>query len=97
MNYNFHQSAEENPHRFLNVLLKGTYVRPHRHLTPPKAESFLILEGVIEVFLFDDAGVVTIAIASASIPGKANSGESILLPESGIRCGRSPIRPSVSR
>ncbi len=58
MNYNFHAHAEDNPHRFLNVLLRGTYVRPHRHLDPPKAESFLVLEGLADVILFDDAGVV---------------------------------------
>ena len=59
MNHNFHHDAFENPHRFLNVLLRGTYVRPHRHLDPPKAESFLILEGVADAILFDDSGAVT--------------------------------------
>ena len=47
---------DENPHRFLNVMLKGTYVAPHRHLDPPKAESFLVLEGRLAFFTFDDAG-----------------------------------------
>ncbi len=59
MNHNFHESAAENPHRFLNVLLRGTYVRPHRHAAPPKSETFLVLEGVAEVILFDDNGAVT--------------------------------------
>lgn len=59
MNYNFHSGPEDNPHRFLNVLVQGTYIRPHRHLTPPKSESFLVLEGVAEVILFDDEGRVT--------------------------------------
>jgi len=59
MNYNFHAGPEDNPHRFLNVLLQGTYIRPHRHLTPPKPESFLVLEGIAEVILFDDDGAVT--------------------------------------
>ena len=58
MNFNFHASMEDNPHRLLNVLLQGTYIRPHRHLIPPKAESFLALEGRIAVLLFDDAGQV---------------------------------------
>ncbi len=58
-NYNFHESAEENPHRFLNVLIAGTYVTPHRHLEPPKSEGFLVLEGCAAAFLFDDAGRVT--------------------------------------
>lgn len=59
MNHNFHRDAFENPHRFLNVLLRGTYVRPHRHLDPPKAESFLILEGIADAILFDDNGTIT--------------------------------------
>ena len=59
MNHNFHSSATDNPHRFLNVLLQGTYVRPHRHSAPPKAETFLVLEGAAEVILFDDNGAVT--------------------------------------
>jgi cupin fold WbuC family metalloprotein len=58
INHNFHGSMDENPHRFLNVMLKGTYVAPHRHLDPPKAEAFLVLEGEVAFFLFDDAGNV---------------------------------------
>ena len=59
LNYNFHQTAADNPHRFLNVLLHGTYIRPHRHLFPPKSETFLVLEGVADVILFDDGGAIT--------------------------------------
>lgn len=55
-NFNFHASFAENPNRFLNILAVGTYVRPHRHLLPPKPESFLILEGKLALFTFDDAG-----------------------------------------
>jgi len=58
VNHNFHSSMEENPHRFLNVLVKGTYIAPHRHLDPPKAESFLVLEGEVAFFTFDDSGRV---------------------------------------
>jgi cupin fold WbuC family metalloprotein len=58
MNHNFHAGPEDNPHRFLTVLLQNTYVAPHRHLVPPKAESFLVLEGCIALFCFDDGGAV---------------------------------------
>jgi cupin fold WbuC family metalloprotein len=58
VNHNFHSSMEDNPHRFLNVMAKGTYVAPHRHLDPPKAESFVVLQGEVAFFLFDDAGQV---------------------------------------
>jgi len=47
MNHNFHATHQDNPHRFLNVLLKGTYIQPHRHVDPPKSETFLILEGQV--------------------------------------------------
>jgi cupin fold WbuC family metalloprotein len=59
MNHNFHTGPEDNPHRFLNVLLRGTYVRPHRHSDPAKAESFLVLEGAADVILFDGDGAIT--------------------------------------
>jgi len=59
MNHNFHSGPTDNPHRFLNVLLRGTYIRPHRHFQPPKSESFLVLEGVAEVIIFDDQGAIT--------------------------------------
>jgi cupin fold WbuC family metalloprotein len=57
-NHNFHSSMEDNPHRFLNVMVRGTYIAPHRHLDPPKSESFLVLEGELAFFTFDDAGQV---------------------------------------
>lgn len=57
--YDFHDGPADNPHRFLNVMLRDTYVRPHRHVTPPKSESFLVLDGAVAVFLFDDDGRVT--------------------------------------
>jgi cupin fold WbuC family metalloprotein len=59
MNHNLHDAAGDNPHRFLNVLLRGTYIRPHRHVTPPKSETFLVLEGIADAILFDDRGAIT--------------------------------------
>src|SRR5580700_9577920 len=59
MNHNFHSGPSDNPHRFLNVLLRGTYIRPHRHANPPKSESFLVLEGAADVIIFDNDGAVT--------------------------------------
>lgn len=55
-NHNFHAALEDNPHRFLNVMLRGTYVAPHRHRDPPKSESFLALEGELAFFTFHDDG-----------------------------------------
>jgi len=38
--------------------LKGSYVAPHRHSKPPKAESFIVLEGYVAIFCFDESGKV---------------------------------------
>jgi cupin fold WbuC family metalloprotein len=61
---------EENPHRFLNVMLRGTYIAPHRHQDPPKSESFLALEGELAFFTFEDSG----EIASTHILGREVKG-----------------------
>ncbi len=70
INHNFHSSMQDNPHRFLNVMLKGTYVAPHRHLDPPKPESFVVLEGKLAFFTFDDAGnIASSHILGPDLPG----------------------------
>lgn len=73
MNHNFHSGAEDNPHRFLNVLMRDTYVTPHRHAAPPKAEAFLVLEGCAAVVTFADDGQVA-QIYLLSGDGKAPAG-----------------------
>jgi cupin fold WbuC family metalloprotein len=58
MNFNFHSSPEDNPQRFLNVMLKGSYFTPHRHREPPKAESFVVLEGELALVQFEEDGAI---------------------------------------
>ena len=72
-NHNFHASASDNPHRFLNAFLAGSYVRPHRHREPPKAESFLVLTGHMVAFIFRDDGAVESAhlLGDGPFSGKA--------------------------
>jgi cupin fold WbuC family metalloprotein len=57
-NHNFHPDSSANPHRFLNAWMRGSYAAPHRHLSTPKPESFVVLRGELAVLLFDDAGQV---------------------------------------
>lgn len=68
----YHQSDQDNPHRFLNGILRDSYVAPHRHRAVPKPESFVVLHGALGVVLFDDRGKVTachrIAALTASDP-----------------------------
>jgi len=68
MNYNFHTAPEDNPHRMLNILMRDSYIAPHRHLNPDKPESFLVLEGVAKIVCFDDQGQPS-AVHLLSAPG----------------------------
>jgi len=70
LNHNFHSGPNDNPHRFLNVLLRGTYVRPHRHIDPPKSETFVVLEGRAAVLIFNEDG----SIASRHVLGEDTLG-----------------------
>lgn len=56
--HRFHADDEAPLQRMLNAIQPGSYVRPHRHLDPPKDEGFLILSGRCGVVTFDDAGAV---------------------------------------
>jgi cupin fold WbuC family metalloprotein len=54
----FHKSSSESLHRMFNAMQPGTYVRPHRHLSPPKTEGFLVLRGALDFILFDEHGEI---------------------------------------
>ncbi len=51
-----HQSTDDSVHEMLIVHTKGTYIPPHKHLG--KSESFHIVEGRLDIVIFDGAGNV---------------------------------------
>lgn len=55
LNHNFHDLSD-GYQRLLNVVQPASYIRPHRHADPAKAESFVVLQGEIAFFAFDDRG-----------------------------------------
>jgi cupin fold WbuC family metalloprotein len=57
----FHKGDDAPLHRMFNALQPGTYVQPHRHLTVPKDELFVVLRGAVDALVFDDAGALTLA------------------------------------
>src|SRR5258708_14901111 len=59
MHHNCHLDPGETVHRFLNVLIQGTYVRPHRHIFPPKSETLILLEGELDLITFEDDGAIS--------------------------------------
>lgn len=44
--------------RMFNAVQPGSYLRPHRHATPPKAENLLVWQGTVAFFEFADNGQV---------------------------------------
>lgn len=63
--FKFH-SPEERCQRMINVLCRGTYVQPHRHLDPPKVEHFTILEGKVAYVSFTENGEVAAVVCMDS-------------------------------
>ncbi len=51
--HNLHFSDQDAFHRMLNSIQPGSYIRPHRHLDPPKDEGFVLLKGSAGFVLFD--------------------------------------------
>src|SRR5689334_9781804 len=51
-----HSSPKAALHEMLIVHQQSAYVRPHKHLN--KSESFHVIEGELDVFIFDDNGQV---------------------------------------
>jgi cupin fold WbuC family metalloprotein len=57
-NRNFHEMTDP-VHRLLNALEPGTYIRPHRHLEAAKAETAIVVAGVIGVLAFHESGEIS--------------------------------------
>lgn len=51
-----HRDMEDKLHEMLIIHKKGIYVRPHKHLN--KSESFHIIEGTVDVIVFDETGKI---------------------------------------
>ena len=50
-NHNIHPVLEDPVQRFFNAMQPGTYVRPHRHSTPPRWELFVVLRGALALLV----------------------------------------------
>lgn len=59
-NHNVHPTLDAPVQRFFNALEPGTYIRPHRHRTPPRWEFFMVLRGHLALLTFDADGQVLV-------------------------------------
>lgn len=98
-NHNFHATPDEPSQRMLNAFETGSYVRPHRHLDPPKCEAFLALRGTLAVVVFAADGriteVVKISPGSSCLGVELASGQwhTVLALESGTVCYETKAGP----
>lgn len=53
-----HKSPRDPLQRMLNALQPGSYIQPHRHLSPPKAETIVVLRGSVMYVVFAKNGTV---------------------------------------
>lgn len=61
-NHNFHASDDASAHRLLNAIQPGSYVVPHCHLDPRKAETMVCVQGRLGLVVFGERGIVQQAI-----------------------------------
>jgi cupin fold WbuC family metalloprotein len=54
----FHRTESAGLHRMFNAVQPGSYIAPHRHLDPPKDESWIVLQGALAFFTFDEHGKI---------------------------------------
>lgn len=60
MNYNFHRSTDDAVNRLLNAMHRDSYLPVHRHQSPSRSETCVVLRGSVGVTIYDEeGGVVT--------------------------------------
>jgi cupin fold WbuC family metalloprotein len=54
----FHRADSAGLQRMFNAVQPGSYIAPHRHLDPPKDESWIVLQGALAFFTFGEHGQI---------------------------------------
>jgi len=57
-NLNLHQAYADPCQRLFNAIEPGTYIRPHRHIDPPRFECFVPIRGRMALIVFTDGGTI---------------------------------------
>jgi cupin fold WbuC family metalloprotein len=67
---NMHPNGDDPLHDMLIAIRPDSYIRPHKH--PGKSETFHIVQGAVDVVIFDDAGDIRqIVELAANDPNRA--------------------------
>jgi len=63
----YHRDLDDPLHRMFNAIQPGSYARPHRHLEPPKAEAWIVLQGrLLFASFWEDGAIDQALLLSAS-------------------------------
>lgn len=68
---NVHDTLDAPVQRLFIALEPDTYVRPHRHSQPDKWELFVVLDGALDVLIFDAQGGVARCIPLSAVAHRA--------------------------
>jgi len=63
---NAHPDSDDQLHEMIIAIEPRSYIRPHKH--PGKSESLHIIEGAVDIVVFDEAGDIA-RIVSLAAPG----------------------------
>jgi cupin fold WbuC family metalloprotein len=61
---NAHPGSTDELHEMMIAIEPGSYIRPHKH--PAKSESFHIIEGQVDIVVFDEAGDIDRVVSLAA-------------------------------
>jgi cupin fold WbuC family metalloprotein len=67
---NAHPDSGDLLHEMVIAIDRRSYIRPHKH--PSKSEAFHIVEGAVDIVVFDDSGEI-IRVVPLSAPGGAGA------------------------
>ena len=89
-----HKTPQDTLQRMLNAIQPGSYVQPHCHKNPPKAESIVVLRGTVCFMLFTEDGTVEKGHGC----GREDASEvNVFLPENFHRINDLQIVNSINR
>ncbi len=67
---NAHPGSDDALHEMIIALEPGSYIRPHKH--PAKSESFHIIEGAVDIVVFDDEGEIIKIVPLSALGGEGS-------------------------
>lgn len=56
LNLNIHKDYSASIQRFVNLIHRDSYIRPHKHVQEGLWEMFCLIQGAIDILLFDEQG-----------------------------------------